>query len=171
MKKIQGLLWLPCGLRRYHCLSALSGFESWQGHVKKLPVTWGSAVVFARHSGFLHHLQLAAGMKDCQCIPSLKSCIWCTIQAMWPSLHIGKNPTLSLLGQVCCKWVLLISATGSRWIALRAQGRLSSSLSSRRYMQSQDGVSLLPWWQIPFILHIYLPAYRYCFFRTTSHLS
>ena len=29
------------------------------GHVKKLPVTWGSAVVFAGYSSFLHQFQLA----------------------------------------------------------------------------------------------------------------
>ena len=29
-------------------------------HVRKLPVTWGQAVVFAGYSGFLHYLQLAS---------------------------------------------------------------------------------------------------------------
>ena len=38
----------------------LSGFESWPGHVRKLPVTWGKAVVFAGYFGFLHYLQLAS---------------------------------------------------------------------------------------------------------------
>ena len=42
------------------CLSPLSGFESRPGHVRKLPVTWGQAVVFAGYSGFLHYLQLAS---------------------------------------------------------------------------------------------------------------
>ena len=43
-----------------HCLSPLPGFESWPGHVRKLPVTWGLGVVFAGYSGFLHHIQLAS---------------------------------------------------------------------------------------------------------------
>ena len=43
------------------CLLPLTGFESWPGHVRKLPVTnWGQAVVFIRYSGFLHHLQPAS---------------------------------------------------------------------------------------------------------------
>ena len=42
------------------CLSPLSGFESRPGHVRELPVTWGSAVVFAGYSGFLHYIQLAS---------------------------------------------------------------------------------------------------------------
>ena len=42
------------------CLSPLHGFESQPGHVGKLPVTWGQAVVFAGYSGFLHYLQLAS---------------------------------------------------------------------------------------------------------------
>ena len=42
------------------CLSPLPGFESRPGHVRKLPVTWGWAVVFAGYSGFLHYLQLAS---------------------------------------------------------------------------------------------------------------
>ena len=42
------------------CLSPLLGFESRPGHVRKLPVTWGKAVVFAGYSGFLHYLQLAS---------------------------------------------------------------------------------------------------------------
>ena len=29
-------------------------------HVRKLPVTWGEAVIFAEYSGFLHYLQLAS---------------------------------------------------------------------------------------------------------------
>ena len=36
------------------------GFESYLGHVRKLPVTWGQVVVFTRYSGFLHHVQLAS---------------------------------------------------------------------------------------------------------------
>ena len=43
-----------------HCLSPLPGFESQPGHMGKLPVTWGQAVVFAGYSGFLHYLQLAS---------------------------------------------------------------------------------------------------------------
>ena len=43
-----------------HCLSPLPGFKSRPGHVRKLPVTWGWAVVFAGYSGFLHYLQLAS---------------------------------------------------------------------------------------------------------------
>ena len=42
------------------CLSPLPGFKSQPGHVGKLPVTWGQAVVFAGYSGFLHYLQLAS---------------------------------------------------------------------------------------------------------------
>ena len=42
------------------CFSPLPGLESKPGHVRKLPVTWGQAVVFAGYSGFLHHLQLAS---------------------------------------------------------------------------------------------------------------
>ena len=42
------------------CLSPLPGFESQPGHVGKLPVTWGQAVVFAGYSGFFHYLQLAS---------------------------------------------------------------------------------------------------------------
>ena len=42
------------------CLSPLPGFESWPEHVRKLPVTWGEAVVFARYSAFLHQFQLAS---------------------------------------------------------------------------------------------------------------
>ena len=30
------------------------------GHVRKLPLTWGWAVVFVGYSGFLHYLQLAS---------------------------------------------------------------------------------------------------------------
>ena len=30
------------------------------GHVRKLPVAWGKAVVFTGYSGFLHQLQLAS---------------------------------------------------------------------------------------------------------------
>ena len=40
-------------------LSTLSGFESQSGQVKKLPVTWGQAIVLAWYSGFLHQFQLA----------------------------------------------------------------------------------------------------------------
>ena len=43
-----------------NCLSPLSAFESFPGHVRKLPVTWGCAVVFAGCSGFPHQLQLAS---------------------------------------------------------------------------------------------------------------
>ena len=35
------------------CLSPLFGFESRPGHVGKLPVTWGKAVVFAGSSGLV----------------------------------------------------------------------------------------------------------------------
>ena len=42
------------------CLSPLPRFESRPGHVRKLPVTWGKAVVFAGYSGFLHYIQLAS---------------------------------------------------------------------------------------------------------------
>ena len=42
------------------CLSTLPGFESHPGHVRKLPVTWGKAVVFAGYSSFFHQLQLAS---------------------------------------------------------------------------------------------------------------
>ena len=42
------------------CLSQLSRFDPHPGHVRKLPVTWGKAVVFARYSGFLRPLQLAS---------------------------------------------------------------------------------------------------------------
>ena len=42
------------------CLSPLSGFESRPRHVRRLPVTWGSAVVFAMYSSFLHCLQPAS---------------------------------------------------------------------------------------------------------------
>ena len=42
------------------CLSPLPGFESQPGHVGKLLVTWGQAVVFTGYSGFLHYLQLAS---------------------------------------------------------------------------------------------------------------
>ena len=35
-------------------------FESRPGHVRKLPVTWGWALVFAGYSGFHHYLQLAS---------------------------------------------------------------------------------------------------------------
>ena len=30
------------------------------GHVRKLPVIWGKAVVFARNCSFLHQVQLAS---------------------------------------------------------------------------------------------------------------
>ena len=43
-----------------HCLSPLPGYESRPGHVRKLPVTWGWAVVLAGYSGFLHYLQLVS---------------------------------------------------------------------------------------------------------------
>ena len=39
-----------------NCLSPLPGFESCPGHVRKLPVTWGKAVVFAWYYGFLSPL-------------------------------------------------------------------------------------------------------------------
>ena len=42
------------------CLSLLSGFESWPGNVRKLPVTCSKAVVLAGYSGFLRYLQLAS---------------------------------------------------------------------------------------------------------------
>ena len=35
-------------------------FKSQVGHVRKLPVTSGKAVVFAGYSSFLHYLQLAS---------------------------------------------------------------------------------------------------------------
>ena len=41
-------------------LSPLFGYESYLGHVRKLPVTWGQVVVFARYSSFLHQLQMAS---------------------------------------------------------------------------------------------------------------
>ena len=41
------------------CLSPLPGFEPQSGQVRKLPVTWGKAVVFTKYFGFLHYLQLA----------------------------------------------------------------------------------------------------------------
>ena len=42
------------------CLLPLPRFESLEiGGLRKLPVTWGKAVIFARYSGFLNHLQLA----------------------------------------------------------------------------------------------------------------
>ena len=45
----------------YQCkiLAPLPAFESRPGHVRMLPVTWGQAVFFLRHSDYLHHLQLA----------------------------------------------------------------------------------------------------------------
>ena len=42
------------------CLTSLPGFESWPGQVRKLPVPWGKAVVFAGYSRFLHYLELAS---------------------------------------------------------------------------------------------------------------
>ena len=30
------------------CLPPLCGFESWLGHVRKLPVTWGQSLVLTR---------------------------------------------------------------------------------------------------------------------------
>ena len=42
------------------CLSPLRGFEFHPRHAKKLPLTWGLAVVYAGYSGFLHQLQLAS---------------------------------------------------------------------------------------------------------------
>ena len=36
------------------------GGRNWPGLVRKFPVTWGKAVVFAGYSGFLHYLQLAS---------------------------------------------------------------------------------------------------------------
>ena len=44
-------------------LSPLPEFESRPGHFRKLTVTRGHAVVFARYYGFLHHIQLAS--HDC----------------------------------------------------------------------------------------------------------
>ena len=38
----------------------LPGFESRHWHVRKLPVTRGTAVIFAGYSGFLHYFQLAS---------------------------------------------------------------------------------------------------------------
>ena len=35
-------------------------FDSWPGHVIKLPASWGKAVVFARYCSFLHLLQIAS---------------------------------------------------------------------------------------------------------------
>ena len=40
--------------------SPLSGFEPRLGRLRKVPVTWGWAVVFARCPGFLQQLQLAS---------------------------------------------------------------------------------------------------------------
>ena len=48
---------LPLSAR---CFSPLFGFESRPGHVRELPVTWGKAVVFAEHFGFLQQLQWAS---------------------------------------------------------------------------------------------------------------
>ena len=42
------------------CLSPLPEFESLPRYVRKLPVTWDWAVVFAGYSGFLRYLQLAS---------------------------------------------------------------------------------------------------------------
>ena len=42
------------------CLSSLPGFESRPAHVRKLPVPWGKAVVFAGYSPFLHYLKRAS---------------------------------------------------------------------------------------------------------------
>ena len=42
------------------CLSQLPGFESRPGHVRKLPVTWGYAFVFAGYYVFLHYLRMAS---------------------------------------------------------------------------------------------------------------
>ena len=42
------------------CLSPLPGYQSQPGHVRKFPVTYGLAVVFAGYSGFLHQLLLAS---------------------------------------------------------------------------------------------------------------
>ena len=41
------------------CLSPMPLFDSRPGHMSKLPVAWGEAVVFAGYSSFLHHIQLA----------------------------------------------------------------------------------------------------------------
>ena len=54
--------------------------QTWMGQVRKLPVTWGTAVVFARYSGFLHHLQLAGD--DSAALRQKKS--WKRKFLMWP---------------------------------------------------------------------------------------
>ena len=46
------------------CLSPLPVFETRPGHVRKLPVTWGWAVVFAGYSGFLHYLGKKSVLKN-----------------------------------------------------------------------------------------------------------
>ena len=40
----------------------MSRFESHPDYVRKLPVTWDKAVVFAGYYGFLHQLQLATDL-------------------------------------------------------------------------------------------------------------
>ena len=45
-------LWSMTLLLTASCLSPLSGFESHHGHVRKLQVTWGSAVFFRHVRGF-----------------------------------------------------------------------------------------------------------------------
>ena len=45
---------------RYHLGIKICSYIYLSDHVYELPVTWGSAVVFAGYSGFLHYLHLAS---------------------------------------------------------------------------------------------------------------
>ena len=69
------------------CLSPLPGFESQPGHVGKLPVTWGQAVVFAGYSGFLHYLQLASHELAIIGINVTKNKIPKSLQGVWSVSH------------------------------------------------------------------------------------
>ena len=41
-------------------MSELVCLNGYQGHVKKVPLTWGYALVFTTYSWLLHQLQLAS---------------------------------------------------------------------------------------------------------------
>ena len=55
------VLWSRALPKTASCLSPfLSGMKSQLANVRKLPIVWGKAVVFAGYLGFLHQLQLAS---------------------------------------------------------------------------------------------------------------
>ena len=137
------------------------------GHVIKLPVTWGSATVFAGYSGFLHHIQLAShelatGINVTKSkIPNFKTIVFPLNKNIETKCHFLNNnyyklQTLnsrtlkSTLHDSLCLYGIMLKAhqtperhNRNSWVVVRST--LRAWASSRDMTNNQIWWLLLPW--------------------------